>query len=77
MQSLEFLLKVMVHQFGHVLGLSHTNRVTSTMVPFYLEWIAEEHLQLDKIDKDLVLVSGSLGLSYKLSSLVFTLFLLF
>ena len=77
MQSLEFLLKVMVHQFGHVLGLSHTNRVTSIMVPFYLEWIAEEHLQLDKIDKDLVLVSGSLGLSYKLSSLVFTLFLLF
>ena len=66
----------MVHQFGHVLGLAHNNRVTSTMLPFYLEWVAEEHLQLDKIDRDLVLVSASLGLSYKLSLLVFTLFLL-
>ena len=66
----------MVHQFGHVLGLAHTNRVTSTMLPFYLEWVAEEHLQLDKIDRDLVLVSASLGLSYKLSLLIFTLFLL-
>ena len=66
----------MVHQFGHVLGLAHTNRVTSTMLPFYLEWVAEEHLQLDKIDRHLVLVSASLGLSYKLSLLVFTLFLL-
>ena len=66
----------MVHQFGHVLGLAHTNRVTSTMLPFYLEWVAEEHLQLDKIDRDLVLVSASLGLSVKLSLLVFTLFLL-
>ena len=67
----------MVHQFGHVLGLAHTNRVTSTMLPFYLDWVAEEHLQLDRIDKDLVLVSGSVGLSYTLSSLVFTLFLLY
>ena len=67
----------MVHQFGHVLGLAHTNRVTSTMLPFYLDWVAEEHLQLDRIDKDLVLVSGSVGLSYRLSSLVFTLFLLY
>ena len=67
----------MVHQFGHVLGLAHTNRVTSTMLPFYLDWVAEQHLQLDRIDKDLVLVSGSVGLSYKLSLLVFTLFLLY
>ena len=73
---MKFCCKVMVHQFGHVLGLAHTNRVTSTMLPFYLDWIAEEHLQLDKIDKDLVLVSGSLALSYKLSSLVLALFLL-
>ena len=67
----------MAHQFGHVLGLAHTNRVTSTMLPFYLDWVAEQHLKLDRIDKDLVLVSGSVGLSCKLSSLVFTLLLLY
>ena len=51
------IFQVMLHQFGHVVGLAHTNRVTSAMMPFYLDWIAEQHLQLDKIDKDLVLKS--------------------
>ena len=29
----------MVHQFGHMLGLAHTNRITSAMVPFYTDWV--------------------------------------
>ena len=63
----------MVHQLGHVFGLAHTNRVTSAMMPFYLEWIAEQHLELDKIDSDLLLRSESFRCSNNLYSLVATL----
>ena len=61
----------MVHQFGHVLGLAHTNRVTSVMMPFYLEWIAEQHLHPDKIDRDLLLPSKAVKYSDPLYLLVF------
>ena len=33
------LLQVMIHQFGHLLGLHHTHRMSSSMVPFYMEWV--------------------------------------
>ena len=49
----------MLHQFGHVLGLSHTNRVTSVMAPFYYEWIAESELRPDHIDIDMASASPS------------------
>ena len=65
----------MVHQFGHVVGLAHTNRVTSAMMPFYLEWIAEQHLQLDKIDKDLLLRSQTVRCPGSLYLLVCTVLL--
>ena len=32
-------MQVMVHQFGHMLGLAHTNRITSAMLPFYTDWV--------------------------------------
>lgn len=64
-------LQVMVHQFGHVVGLSHTNRVTSAMVPYYYDWIAEAELRPDHIDIDM-LVSGS-KLCYDRSIVVFSL----
>ena len=60
----------MVHQFGHVLGLSHTNRVTSAMVPYYYDWIAEAELRPDHIDIDMV--SGG-KLCYDHSIVVFSL----
>jgi len=47
------LLQVMLHQFGHVLGLPHTNRVTSVMSPYYYDWISEAELRPDAIDFDM------------------------
>merc|ERR1712025_601899 len=49
------LLQVMTHQFGHLLGLHHSHRVTSSMAPFYMEWV--NGVQPDK--EDLLAVSGS------------------
>ena len=43
----------MVHQFGHVLGLPHTNRVTSAMVPYYYDWISEHEVVPDNVDIDM------------------------
>jgi len=49
------LLQVMTHQFGHLLGLHHTHRMSSSMVPFYMEWV-----NMVKPDKeDLMAVSGA------------------
>jgi len=53
------LLQVMLHQFGHVLGLTHTNRVTSAMQPFYYDWISESELRPDNIDTDMTTSSQS------------------
>ena len=63
----------MVHQFGHVLGLSHTNRVTSAMVPFYYDWIAETELRPDHIDADMVSGTSGSVLCYDQSIVVFSL----
>jgi len=49
------LLQVMIHQFGHLLGLHHTHRMSSSMVPFYMEWV--NMVQPDK--EDLMAVSGA------------------
>jgi len=49
------LLQVMTHQFGHLLGLHHTHRMSSSMVPFYMEWV--NMVQPDK--EDLMAVSGA------------------
>lgn len=34
------LKQVLLHQFGHALGLPHSASPTSIMSPFYLEWVA-------------------------------------
>jgi len=47
------LLQVILHQFGHVFGLPHTNRVTSVMSPYYYDWISEAELRPDAIDFDM------------------------
>ena len=66
----------MLHQFGHVLGLSHTNRVTSSvMAPFYYEWIAESELRPDHIDIDMASASPS-SLNHDHSIVVFSLIII-
>ena len=46
-------LQVIVHQVGHVVGLAHTNRVTSVMVPYYYDWINEDEIIPDNVDIDM------------------------
>ncbi|XP_069833155.1 matrix metalloproteinase-21-like [Dendropsophus ebraccatus] len=43
------LLKVAVHEIGHVLGLSHMNRITSVMQPNYIP--ANSRMELDGTDR--------------------------
>lgn len=50
------LLQVILHQFGHVLGLEHSARMSSAMVPFYMEWV--NGLQPDKEDLEMVGVAS-------------------
>ena len=50
------LLQVILHQFGHALGLEHSDRMSSAMVPFYTEWV--NGLQPDKEDLEMVVVSS-------------------
>ena len=51
-------LQVMVHQFGHTLGLGHSARQTSVMTPFYLDWVAEAEVGPDPGDMEAVRVSA-------------------
>ncbi|XP_071982572.1 matrix metalloproteinase-21-like isoform X2 [Engystomops pustulosus] len=43
------LLKVAVHEIGHVLGLSHMNEMTSVMQPNYIP--ANSRMELDRTDR--------------------------
>ena len=44
----------MIHQFGHMLGLSHSSRQTSVMTPFYLDWVNEAEVGPDFGDREAV-----------------------
>ena len=66
----------MVHQFGHVLGLAHTNRVTSVMMPYYNDWIAESELAPDTVDMDMVKHVTNTGTDIRIHLLVLCLVLL-
>jgi len=50
------LLQVVLHQFGHAMGLEHSGRMSSAMVPFYMEWV--NGLQPDKEDFTMIVMSG-------------------
>ena len=52
-------MKVLVHQFGHVLSLPHLSSPDSAMSPFYLEWIRDEDLHPS--DEDFSLLSLATG----------------
>ena len=72
-------LKVMVHQFGHMLGLDHSARQTSVMTPFYLDWVSETEVVPDPGDMEAVRVSGEVlhNRSERLTPAVMLLVLLF
>ena len=57
MPNVDFL-QVMVHQFGHTLGLGHSARQTSVMTPFYLDWVTEAEVGPDPGDMEAVRVSA-------------------
>jgi len=48
------LLQVMIHQFGHMLGLGHSSRQTSVMTPFYLDWVTEAEVGPDPEDREAI-----------------------
>merc|ERR1712106_854710 len=50
------LIQVVLHQFGHAMGLEHSGRMSSAMVPFYMEWV--NGLQPDKEDFTMIVMTG-------------------